>query len=145
MASFLHLAEALLEVAGVEARATARLAEHAPEADLLEALRRREKRVIAAAKLIAGLVPHERIVTTMLEIGTLVSFPDFSHDTRDLRAGNIVLLRALLGEVYAREAQARIVYAGRGISHSLVIDRVDIVGVEREPPTMFPGTLTQQS
>lgn len=137
-AGFLELAQSLREEGEVGAQVLARLAGLAAlgSAERVAAMLRRNQHVTQGAALLTELAPHERVVRAMLDVGALAAFPAFSPATADLRAGDAVLLRGSVRDVFPGEALVML-SAGR-VTTGFLIDRAHVIGVERPVPTMFP-------
>jgi hypothetical protein len=133
-ATFLDLAHALRAESMIGLQATARLIGHVDAAAIV-AMRERGVLVGAAAELLGQLAPHERVVRSMLEVGALRGYPSWSRNLSDLRAGDAVLMRGIVGDVFPTECQ--VAFAADRLATRFLIARHDLVAVEREPPTLW--------
>jgi hypothetical protein len=126
------MAAAVLEMARNEAHLIERLASEGAargRSSIDEAALDRLAFTTDAAILLGDLVPHERLVRELVRVGALVDFPAFSANTTDLRAGEIVLLRAQLVDIHSNECRVKLEVPG--FSHSVPVLHENILGVEK--------------
>lgn len=134
-ATFLDLAHALRESAGIGMASIARLAEMAAPPDAILRIIEREKRIVVAADMLTDLHPQETLVRSLIDVGALVAFPAYSPNTSDVRAEDIVLMRGEVCEVYPGECQ--VAFTADRMATRFLIARRDLIGIERKPPSLW--------
>jgi hypothetical protein len=134
--TFQELATAVRETRIIGLQTLARLTHTGlADAEELADMRARKERLAEAAELLEQLCPHETLVRSIVKVGALVDFPDYSSDLTLVRVGAHALVRGIVREDLVDQCQVE--FAAPRSRTGAWVGRGTIVGVERMPPALW--------
>lgn len=134
--SFQDLAAAVRETRIIGLQTLARLTGNGlADAEELDDMRARKDKLREAAELFDQLGPHEALIRSIVTIGGLADFPNYTVDLSALRAGATGLVRGKLLEDFGDQCQFE--FSAPRARTSCWVSRSQLVGLERPVPSLW--------